>query len=494
MISRFQISLFRARNTFSRQLASYSSTTNIKNYDITVVGGGIAGSSLVCALGSSALFRNTKIALVDSGSLTKISNWDPPTDSFSNRTVQITSANQSFLSDIGVWDNVYKERVQPYSKVVLTDMLGGEILHFNTNPGAEFGKFPAYLVENVNLHQGCLKTISEINKKEKRIDIVEGIKVDSIKQGSQEADNFSDYPIINLSDGTAIKTRLLIGSDGMNSIVKKFANIDTYGHDYNQFGSVANLCFDRVNETAYQRFLPTGPIVILPLPNGFANLVWSMDTDVYNKTKNLSDENFVKLVNAALRLTSFSDFEYLLSLILPDGSLKNNIDILEESEWRIRNSTESSGFNESKGYSNPELSPPKIIQITKGSRQGFPLKLRNSDKYYSDRIALVGDAAHTMHPLAGQGLNAGLTDVITLVEILGNAVRLGIDIGSTENVLAEYNNKRYLSNTAFQGGVDKLWHIFRSKNPIITTARGFGMKTLNQFPIIKEFMVKNAMF
>ncbi|OMJ19003.1 Ubiquinone biosynthesis monooxygenase COQ6, mitochondrial [Smittium culicis] len=473
---------------------SYFRSSASTNYDIVIVGAGIAGSSLACSISSSPLLSNKKVALVDASPLKKISQWLPPTDRFSNRTVQITAANQKFLSSIGIWDQLYQERVQPYSNVIVSDQLSGSKLTFDSiSLSLPDNQSSAYLVENSNLHAAALKALSASITPSKKIDIYQDAKVLSISNSTSDT---NDWPLIQLSTGNSLKARLLIGTDGINSFVRKYANIDSQGWDYNQFGLVANLIFDKLNTTAYQRFLPSGPIAVLPLPNGFANLVWSLDTEIASKLKLVSDELFVKFVNLAFRLPYYSDFQYLLSLIDSNGNLLPNTDFDKEALWRLNKTPfdQNNDLNLSDYLSNHSDFPPNVIEISTNSRQTFPLRLRIADKFYSNRVALLGDAAHTVHPLAGQGLNAGLSDVISLVNILKDAVRSGSDIGSSTNVLRKYNSERYWPNAALQGSIDKLWRIFRSKNPIIYNARKLGIDFIEKFPALKNKIVQSSMF
>ncbi|OLY77827.1 Ubiquinone biosynthesis monooxygenase COQ6, mitochondrial [Smittium mucronatum] len=465
------------------------------NYDIVIVGGGIAGSTLANALGSSNVFKDKKVALIDPAPLNKISQWNPPMDRFENRTVQITGANQKYLSSIGIWDHLYKERVQPYSHVIVTDQTSQAKLEFdNRSLLISENHSPAYLVENSNLLSACLKSVSKNFSESKNIDIYQDSKVVSISD-NRNSPSDNDWPLLHLSNGKSLKARLLVGTDGINSLVRKYANIDTNGWDYNQFGNVANLCFDKYNTTAYQRFLPSGPIAVLPLPNGFANLVWSMDSQISQKLKLVSDKNFIKFVNLAFRLHNHSDFMYLLNLLNPDGSVPDHVNFDQECLWRLNKTSfdQNSSLDLSESLSNSTMYPPQVIEISPNSRQSFPLRLRIADKFYSNRVALVGDAAHTMHPLAGQGLNTGISDVISLSNILKDAVLSGSDIGSTEYVLAKYNSERYWSNAALQGSIDKLWRLFRSQNPIVSNFRRMGMDLIDHFPSFKNQIIKSTM-
>ncbi|PVV03560.1 hypothetical protein BB560_001945 [Smittium megazygosporum] len=482
--------------SFRQFSSTRSSLQNALQYDVTIIGAGIAGSSLACALKSQEIFKNLKVAIVDPAPIKKIAEWNPPLDSFSNRTVQITNATQRFLKR--VWDSVFQERIQSYSKVVVSDFLGKSSVKFDDSVGTG-NDSAAFLIENINLTSGCAKILTQTENS--NVDVytakVEEIShYDASSETTVPPSEFSPktqiYPQLSLSDNSCIRTRLLIGTDGANSVVRKFANISHSVYPYEQSGLVACAMFSELNNTAYQRFLPTGPIVFLPHPNGFANLIWSIDNNVLSKLKNVSDETFVTLVNMAFRLRSYSDLEYILNSINEDGSIPENFDLDKELEWCKRLSLDPS--SQSSNPNEPISLPPLVKSITKGSRQSFPYRLSNASTYYSHRIALVGDAAHTMHPLAGMGFNSGVYDIIELCKYISKAISNGEDIGSTEYVLKPYNSARYAADVALQSYVDELWHLFRSKNPIITTGRGIAMRLLDKFPLIKSQVVKQIMY
>ncbi|PVU95696.1 hypothetical protein BB561_001660 [Smittium simulii] len=456
-------------------------------YDVTIIGAGIAGSCFAAALGSFEIFKNLKIAVVDPNDIKDVANWIPPTDSFNT----------------GAWKYTYADRVMPYSKVVVTDFLGQGSLNFADliSEGVS-SEHPAFLIENSNLHSACAKAL--IHNNNSNITFFQGKVVNFSSfdsSNSTTSHNYSDnassltFPQILLSSNQTIRSKLVVAADGSNSLIRRYANIPSSSLSYNQFGLVANLVFDQLNQTAFQRFLPTGPIAILPLSNGFANLVWSIDSHYVDKLKNVSDITFIKLVNMAFRYQNYSDFEYILNSIHHDGSLPESLDLDQEFNWRINSQNQNGSFSTLiNSFNEPIQLPPLVMDITPNSRQGFPLRISNSKKYYSSRIALIGDAAHTMHPLAGMGFNSGVTDSIQLCSLLKNAILTGSDIGSKEYVLKPYNDKRYSQNVLLQAAVDHTFLLFQSQNKMVTCSRGILMNLLNKFPLIKNNIVKSIMY
>ncbi|CAG8676792.1 919_t:CDS:2, partial [Scutellospora calospora] len=259
---------------------------------------------------------------------------------------------------------------------------------------------------------------------------------------------------------------------GINSIVRSFANIESLGWDYNAHAVVATLQVNPLaeNVTAWQRFLPTGPIAMLPIKNGFSSMVWSTTPALASKICTLSTNNFIHLVNAAFRLR-IADLEYLYS------QLENkDIDFGKEFEWRQ---------NVEKKNVNPvEIFPPLVSNVQEQSRAKFPLKLRNAESYIKERIVLVGDAAHTIHPLAGQGLNQGLADVQSLVKVIEHGVITGQDLGNIQ-LLKNYSSDRYLSNLIMLGSVDKLHKLFGNNFAPIVFIRSLGLQMINNLEPVK---------
>ncbi|KAJ1662181.1 putative ubiquinone biosynthesis monooxygenase [Coemansia sp. RSA 1646] len=459
----------------------------VELYDVTIVGGGPAGCALAGALSATKAFEGMSIALVDSGKLCDLREWKPPLDTYLPRTLQITASNKSFLEDRGLWDRCYTDRVQPYNRAVVTDALGRGVVDLaasDTPEPEQHGASVAYMVETKNFVSGLLQSI---NSSEGHVDIFERDKVVSIDNGSADMvtnkDNtISRFPVVNLSSKQKLRTRILVGADGVNSCVRKYAGIGTYGNEYSQFGLVATLCLEELNRTAYQRFLPTGPIAMLPFPGGFANLVWSLDIDLIQLLKAVPESLFACLVNAAFRLPPH-EMQHLYDLVR-DGASES--EIAAETKWRL----EVYERNNS-GHPDPSLFPPKIAAISPKSRTSFPLRMRMVDNLTAERIALIGDAGHVMHPLAGQGLNMGLEDVQCLVDVLKQAVLAGEDIGAC-SVLSRYNKHRYVRNLAMQGIVDKIWHIFGTSSYPLVAARSLIMNGLDVLPTAKQEQLLSA--
>ena len=240
-------------------------------------------------------------------------------------------------------------------------------------------------------------------------------------------------------------------------------------------------------------YLPTGPLALLPLWGEYSSIVWSSPSPHARDLLSKNPQEFLTLLNDALALApststlknpAASTGEY--SNIDPDESklgpswLPTPLRLLRKevisfAETMVKVSTVMEG-----SY----VSPPIVTSLI-SERVAFPLQLQLASTYVLPRIALIGDAAHSIHPQAGQGLNLGITDVEVLVDILQKGLQGGSDIGS-ELVLQEYHNKQFTSNLFMQLSVDSIGRIFKSENKGLQYLRAFGMLGLHGNPFLKD--------
>ncbi|GAA5815003.1 hypothetical protein MFLAVUS_008507 [Mucor flavus] len=484
-----------------RTLASIS--PDLENaYDVVIIGGGVAGVTLACSLASRPSLRNSRIALVEAMDLTGVRNWEPKLDNYSNRVVSLTPGSMSFFDQIGVTKHMALDRANGYRDMQVWDGVTDARIHLDSAILKDYGSKSlkentiAYMVENLNVQSAALKRIEECRANGSQIDLIQQVKVAEIEGPKEEEKNVDegldlhDWPTVHLDNGRKLKARLLIGADGINSPVRNFANIDSLGWDYDAQGVVATLKLDptRPNNTAWQRFLPTGPIAMLPLSEGYASMVWSTTPAIAKALKNVSSTDFCNLVNAAFRM-SHIDLKYLYKQI-DMQTFKPACDISEEYHWR--ESVAKKSMNDQEIFDREFSLPPEIIQVQDKSRASFPFRLRNAESYVSDRVALVGDAAHATHPLAGQGMNQGLLDVECLSQLLEKGATEGQDIGSI-HLLRQYASERYLRNIMMITSCDKLHRLFSTDAAPITWARSLGLNAVNNTGFLKAEIMKYAM-
>ncbi|KAB8670370.1 hypothetical protein FH972_026283 [Carpinus fangiana] len=477
-----------------------SSATNPEVYDLVCVGGGPAGLSLVNALRSNGSTSHLKIALIDSQDLSKISHGQhnaSPTD-YSNRCSSLTPASMAFLDTIGASPHLNTSRVRPYNHMNVWDGITGQHITFDwatahgfpslePNPitasaiSSAESKTIAYMTENSNLVSALLARSAALDASTSHpLTLYSSTKVDNVELGTQSEDpegvDLRSWPLVTLSNGATLAARLLVGADGPNSFVRTFAGIQSRGWDYERMGVVATLelesptAAEPESATAYQRFLPSGPAALLPLPGNYATLVWSTHPSYAARLRELNEEDAIAMVNAAFRLSSV-DLEYLHTISSGQA---------DEVAWRLQHTQ----FNN-------DLVPPQVMGIKKGSVAAFPLRMRHADTYTGERVALVGDAAHTMHPLAGQGLNSGLLDAAALARTISDAVNSGADIGDTLS-LEGYNTARYAANHALLGAVDKLHKVYSWQSGPVVWGRSLGLGVVERWGGLKGLFMGGA--
>ena len=353
------------------------------------------------------------------------------------------------------------------------DGVTGARIEFDWPPGSGSSKTIAYMTENLNLTSGLLKRIEELGS----VDIFDNSRVENIGFGEETEDmDLREWPVVQLSGGQSLTARLLVGADGANSPVRSFAGIESRGWDYGRHGVVATLKLEgdgwggEYNKIAYQRFLPTGPVAMLPLPGNFATLVWSTTPANASLLKSLDPKDFIAMVNAAFRLSPV-DIAYMHS----QGQGQD-----DEFAWRAKHTP-----------IDPETIPQAVVGVQDGTVASFPLKLRHADTYIGERVALVGDAAHTIHPLAGQGLNQGQGDVQSLVKAIQYAVSHGQDLGA-QMWLESYNSERYAANHVLLGVCDKLHKLYSVESGPLVPLRSVGLKAVNALGPLKSFFMEQA--
>jgi 2-octaprenyl-3-methyl-6-methoxy-1,4-benzoquinol hydroxylase/2-octaprenylphenol hydroxylase len=242
---------------------------------------------------------------------------------------------------------------------------------------------------------------------------------------------------IELDQGDAVAARLLVAADGAGSPLRDLAGIATRGRDYGQRAIVAHVRTERPHcATAWQRFLATGPLALLPLADGRSSIVWSLPDDEAARVLMLDDEAFRAELGVA------SDFR---------------------------------------------LGP--ILATTR--RAAFPLKLQLAESYVAERFVLLGDAAHTVHPLAGQGVNLGLRDVTELRDTLVAARDAGRDIAAA-HVLRRYARRRRSADTLDALGFDALARIYGWQAPPWAAARALGIRALDRLTPLKQRIAAHA--
>jgi 2-octaprenyl-6-methoxyphenol hydroxylase len=263
------------------------------------------------------------------------------------------------------------------------------------------------------------------------------IGVELLPLGVTSFENHPGHIAATLSNGETLNAKLLVAADGARSAIREQAGIKSFGWSYGQSGIVTTIAHERDhNGRAEEHFLPAGPFAILPLKGKRSSIVWTEDEKEAERIVALPDAQF------------HAEAEKRFGLHLGD------------------------------------------IEIV-GPRRAYPLGLSVARSFIAERVALVGDAAHIIHPIAGQGLNMGLRDIAALAESVVDAVRLGLDPGST-SVLDRYQRWRRFDTMAMGVATDGLNRLFSNSSDVLRLARDVGLGLVDRLPVLKEFFIREA--
>lgn len=398
-------------------LLSSGCIISLMKFDMIVIGGGLVGASLVVALKDSGL----KIALIEphvSMPLPQDAGWD-------SRVYAISPGSASFLQSLGVWQLLEAERVAPvYEMAVFGDDNSAHI-DFSAY---EIGLSElAFIAENRQLQTAVWKALKSSNE---NIQILCPAKCVSIIWQESHVE-------VQLEDGSQLEASLVVGADGVNSWVRKQAEIEVSQHAYTQIGVVANFSAELLHRhIAYQWFRRDGVLALLPLPDKRVSMVWSTSEEQADLLRKLPAEQLCHRVEDASSHTL--------------GAL--------------------------------QLITPPV---------GFPLNFLHVNKLVKPRLVLIGDAAHGIHPLAGQGVNLGLRDTRELAKVL-NTRGMQTDCGDFM-LLRRYELARKEDILALELVTDGLQKLFNNSNPTLARLRNLGLEITNRLPLIKNRLMQHAL-
>jgi 2-polyprenylphenol 6-hydroxylase len=392
-----------------------------RDFDVIIVGAGVVGTVMAGLLVARKLCAPGRVAIIADRFATEApadADWDL-------RVFALSRASERVLKACGVWKSLPAQRVFAYERMCVWDA-GGEpqgkgSLSFDC---AEIGEPNlGYIVEGRALQWQCLQCARSA-----------GAVLLEAGLGAIVTDE-SDVSI-RLNDGRELRSQLVIAADGPESKTRELLGIETAGHTYHQDALVAHIRTAKPHcSTAWQRFVGTGPLALLPLPDGRSSIVWSASRPEAARLLALGPEAFGAAVTAA------------------SGEVLGNC----------------------------ELSTPVV---------SFPLKLQYALEYVRPRAALLGDAAHVVHPLAGQGLNLGLLDCASLIEVLGEAG--GASFGE-HRLLRRYERWRRSENELAAIALDGLERLFSNADPVSAGLRAAGLSAVDKLPFVKRRLAQRAL-
>ncbi|KAJ0063115.1 hypothetical protein NL108_012571, partial [Boleophthalmus pectinirostris] len=344
--------------------------------------------------------EDKKILLLEAGHKNVM---DTVPDTYSTRVSSISPGSATLLAGVGAWEHITNMRCKPYKKMQVWDACSDALIIFDKD---NLEDEMAYIVENDVVVAALTKQLDSLAD---NVQVKYRSKVVKYTwpMPHQAVDSIP-WVQVTLASGETLQTKLLIGADGQNSMVRRALGIPTVKWNYDQSAVVAVLRLSEPteNNVAWQRFLPTGPIAMLPLSDSESSLVWSTSHGLAEELLQLDEESFVDAVNSAF------------------WSNENQSDLVETAGSMFR--TALSALMPSAG--SPRQLPPSVAAIGPKTRVMFPLGLGHASEYIRHRVALIGDAAHRVHPLAGQGVNLGFGDVASLTHLLSQAAFNGKDL------------------------------------------------------------------
>jgi len=382
--------------------------------DVAVVGGGVVGAACALVLAREGL----QVALVEGREPAHWSREHPDL-----RVYAFAPDNAALLEDAGAWSTVHEARAHPYRRMRVWDAAGGDELRFDADA---LGRTQlGWIIENALLVDRLWAALPAAG-----VDIRCPARVEAMEQDA-------DGVTLRLDDGARLDARLAVAADGADSTLRRLAGLEISGRDYAQRGVVAFVRTERAHEdTAWQRFLPTGPLAFLPFEEGLSSIVWTLPD------------------NEAARVLAIDDGEFNRELTLAMGGQLGEVTLASQ-------------------------------------RAAFPLKRQLAKDYVAGRVIVAGDAAHVVHPLAGQGVNLGLRDVVALRDGIraANAKRADWD---APHRLERWARQRRSENATAAHAFDGINRLFSNDEMHLTLLRGPLLGLAGKLPPLVDFFWRHA--
>ncbi|MDC7825744.1 2-octaprenyl-3-methyl-6-methoxy-1,4-benzoquinol hydroxylase [Pseudomonas sp. BLCC-B13] len=347
---------------------------------------------------------------------------------FEPRVSALSAASQRILERLGVWDGIAARRVSPYRDMRVWDGSGTGSVHFSA--ASVHAEVLGHIVENRAVQDALLDRLHD-----SQIGLLGSARLEQLRRSG-------DGWLLTLADGRELRAPLLVAADGANSAVRRLAGCATREWDYLHHAIVTSVRCERAHQaTAWQRFTDDGPLAFLPLARQgdehWCSIVWSTVPAEAERLMALDDEAFRHELGKAF-------------------------------EWRLGQVT---------------AVDPRIC---------IPLRQRHAKRYVESGLALIGDAAHSIHPLAGQGVNLGFLDAAVLAEVLLHALQRG-EQANDVRVLSRYERRRMPHNLAMMAAMEGFERLFQADPLPLRLLRNSGLNWVDELPDAKALFVRRAL-
>lgn len=527
------------------------STQAAETYDVVVVGGGMVGMSLAAALGTNSMTKHLRIAVVDRATVNEDALSEALPDVPDARVSTVTESSIKFFVSSGawshmlplarefgsmqVWDNLNRGTVRWEASDIGSERMGAVVENSviqaacyraaAQNPNISF-LWP-YQLQSLSLppnsHNpgpslpddpqpvpfGTLAslTLSPIATKPPTQQPPSATTTSSSSTSSSSSTGSSSSSSHQAakpaeakhSSNKQIQARLVVAADGPRSATRSAAGLRTVRMPYNQWGVVATVATAEPHDVAWQRFLATGPLALLPTRSGFSNVVWSTTPAHARELEAMSSKEFGEAVTQALHSPADSESRGFPQVPKPPDFLKAVAPKLDLQRLEIPEFVQAADPTKVLGSSplfgaaaGAEISP--VVTAWEGhAPQSFPLSVQHAGRYVSERMALVGDAAHVVHPLAGQGVNLGFGDAQALTSAIAHAVSYGGDVGDISVLQNSYERPRMAINTGMTAALHSIYSLFRVPQGPLAHARSASLGLINTVAPLRSQLMRVAM-
>ena len=347
---------------------------------------------------------------------------------FEPRVSALSAASQRILERLGAWEGITQRRVSPYSHMHVWDGSGTGQIHFSA--ASVHAEVLGHIVENRVVQDALLECVQGAD-----IEMLANARLEQMRRSG-------DDWLLTLADGRTLRAPLVIAADGANSAVRRLTGCETREWDYQHHAIVTSVrCAQAHQRTAWQRFTDNGPLAFLPLERegeqDWCSIVWSTTPEEAEQLMALEDEAFCRALELA--------FEGRLGAVLS--------------------------------------ADPRVC---------VPLRQRHAKRYVAEGLALIGDAAHTIHPLAGQGVNLGFLDAAVLADVVLHAQDRGERLADVQ-VLSRYERRRMPHNLALMAAMEGFERLFQSDSLTARLVRNTGLKWVDKMPEAKALFVRQAL-